>query len=1337
MRMYAGRRLTANMRMVCLVAATLGVAMGQAAAADDTMLYDFEQAEHMAAWGGLADEQSGSRTLSLEAPEVTAGDKALKIVFTGTGSDWPGIATSRVPADWSSYEALKFEVWSVNALNLHVRIDDDRSTDHASRFNYSIQLKQKKTLVQIPVESIQRSINASNVKLVCIYLTKPPAGTTLFIDNIRLGALEAEQLAFVPFEQRKDAPYTDAVKTPVAWQVKPLPGGPVNVFAMPSISYGRELVELAQRLDMKYGVVTWDRSWDLNTWGLGDHYGKRGHRFDFKDVQNYLSMELTGPNRYDVYVIRTPVGWKWFPKAAREALLERVKQGAGLVLVQPFVGDETFDASDLWSVSALVNCKTDTMEEPGGRMREPAEGLIKGQAWKVVDGEHYIAKDLPLDLLPFMAMSYQQYQVATEAKVLVQSEQGDPIVAVRPFGKGRVVTLAYRAYDMTPQIDQPAGASPPVDYAYWEIEYALVARCVLWAAGRETPINLPEEFLRQTRAQKENPIQIRVQETVDTGVPVNVSVMFARNRHSWSVESYELQDTYGRTIERIATNRSAVTLPTERVSTLAARVVVTAVDREGGRISKSASVVLRPPMAKWNDYEVIMWPNDRLPWQRPLIYEHMRQWGCTATLDPQWSNQALMRERLLNGLRIVPHGVRRQMLQQNPDAFAKQKQQYELTKDKKYLERFMNISDPLTRETERATLWSIMAYLAQVRPLAYCIGEEDSITSYRAELDLCFAPATLRKFRDYLRAKYKSDLAALNAHWGTEFKSWGEVMPMTSEEAKTHGNFAPWAEHRTFMDNEWADINFFYRRILEKADNPNILMGTSGTQVPTPHDGQDWYKLMPAFNWLSSYTYGHQDEMHLNFAEGKPYITAATGYGVSAERARYQLWTRLFHGNAGAIVFWWIAIQNPDLSFCKAGQDLGEVIGELKSGVGRLVFEANRLHDPIAVHYSIPSMQAGWITTGDMKAYETALDAWWMALQELGYQPVFVSSQQIEQGKLTKDGFKALVMPRSVALSAKEKEQIDAFSKAGGAVLGSKCDVGMYDGDLARYEVAKVPQDYQTIDPAAGLDAIAAALAKVNVVPPIRIESRDGSTLKGLEIVRYEFDDMQLIGILRPPVGQKEVVGPDGVIRFEPDPNTGKPVEPVRITFPINSFSSILPRVVNVRTHERLKIDCLLAAPDAGLSTSAVGTALSLDPQKAAQDMPASQTVSSAKSLDIDLPAGDATLLAIVYPKALDHLTLAVPAKAEQGGKLEMEVSTGTTDRRVIRVEVRQPDGSNAPWLTRNLLVKGSDKITAAVALNDKVGEWTVTATDVVTGEKAVAKFTVREAPAAPPASRR
>ncbi len=542
----------------------LTVSMGRATLAAENVLYDFQQPDQVQAWNSLADEQAGARTLSVEAPEVTAAGKALKIVFSGSGTEWPGVATSQVPADWSGYQALKFEVWSVNPLDLAVRIDDDKSTDHPNRFNYTAKLEHKKMLVQIPVEGIRRAINPHNVKLLCLYLTKPPAGTTLFIGNIRLGDLEAEQVEWVPPEKRKDAPYTDAVKTPTAWRVIPLPGGALKVFAMPSVSYGRELVELAERLDMTCGVVTWDREWDSNTWGLGDHYGQRGHRFDFKDVQNYLSMELAGPNKYDVYIIRTPVGWKWFPKAAREALLQRVQDGAGLVLVQPFVGDETFDASDLWSISALTGCKTDPMEEPSGYMRVPTEGLVAGQAWKVADPQHYIVKDLPLDLLPVKAMSYQQYKAAEGASVLIQSEQSDPIVAVKPFGKGRVVTVAWRPYDMTPQIDQPGGAPPPVDYPYWEIEYALVARCVLWAAGREVPVNLPEEFLRQARAQGEDPIQINMPDAVEAGSPLALAAAFcaATRTGGWSPSSCRIR-TAGSSSGSSRTARALRCRPTE------------------------------------------------------------------------------------------------------------------------------------------------------------------------------------------------------------------------------------------------------------------------------------------------------------------------------------------------------------------------------------------------------------------------------------------------------------------------------------------------------------------------------------------------------------------------------------------------------------------------------------------------------------------------------------------------------------------------------------------------------------------------------------------------------
>ncbi len=1272
----AVRLLTATCVMV--------MAMSGASMAKEVVLFDFEQAEQIQAFEPDA-ERSESRRVSVEPPEVTADNKALKIVFTGKGTRWPGIATAKVPRDWSEYEALKFEAYSINPLTLSVIVNDDESVSYKTRFNYKTDMKERRNLIQIPTEAIGRNIDLKRIKLVAVFLTEPPAGTTIYVDNIRLGPLEAEKVKHVPFEQRKDAPYTYQVETPVAWKLKPLRAGPVQVFTIPSIAYGRETVELGQRLDAEFAVVTWDRTWGQNTWGLGDHYGQRGHRFDFKEVQKYLTMELAGPNRYDVYVIRTPVGWKWFPQAAREALLWRVKRGAGLVLVHPYSGDEQFDASDLWSLSALTHCATDTMQSPSGYMQVAKEGVVRGQSWRVVEPEHYIVKDLPLDLLPFKAMLHQQYRVAPDATVLVRSSGGDPIVAVKKFGKGRVVTLGYRAFDMTPEVDQPGGSPPPVDYAYWEVGYALMARCVLWAAGREEPFTLPQEFIRQARAQRSEPLVVTVPYAVPVGEPIPVKVALREGASDWSVEKLELRDTYGRLLGVRQVGAGSVALPSAKVGTWAARIVAYARNTDGDVVTKTANCVLTPKRAVWNDYEVIMWPNDRLPWQRPLIYEHMRQWGCTAVLDPRWDNDQLVQERLVNGLRIVPHGLQRKLLQVNSDQFAEQKQQWELTKDKKYLHRFMCISDPAVRASEEKLLRERTEKLARVRPLAYCIGEEDSLTSYRAELDLCFAPPTLVKFREHIKGKYGGDLAAVNKRWGTKFASWEAVVPMTSEDAKKHGNFAPWAEHRSFMDDEWVDLYFFYLRILQEVDHAEVMMGTSGTQVATPHDGQDWYKLMPAFNWLSSYTYGHQDEAHMNFARGKPYITAATGYGVSAERARHLLWDRLLHGNTGAIVFWWVAIQNPDLNFCQAGRDLGAVIGELKGGAGRLVFEADRLHDAIAVHYSMPSMQAAWITTGSMDAYSSAVDAWWMALQELGYQPTFVSSQQIEQGRLASGGYRALVMPRSVALSEKETGQIERMVEAGGVVLGSKIDVGRYDSDLVRRETATAPAEYEAIDPTAGAERIADVLGRAGIKPPISIESRSGTPLKGLEMVRFELDDMTLVGILRPPVGTRQVVGPDGVIRHVPDDSGGNQIEPVRITL------------------------------------EAVGEAF--DARRGRQIDGVEQS-GRRMIIETDLPAGDATLLAII-PQVARIGVQAEPKAVRPGQSVQISVSCDAPGRRVVRLQVTRPDGSDAPWLSRNLVVKGAEKFTSPVALDEQAGQWKVSVTEVVSGVSAVTQFSV------------
>src|SRR5919202_5018573 len=69
-----------------------------------------------------------------------------------------------------------------------------------------------------------------------------------------------------------DITYSTEVVTPhVPWATK-LPGGPLKGFFIPPVQYGRDMVELMERLELQPTTVTIDRNWDISCWGIGDYY---------------------------------------------------------------------------------------------------------------------------------------------------------------------------------------------------------------------------------------------------------------------------------------------------------------------------------------------------------------------------------------------------------------------------------------------------------------------------------------------------------------------------------------------------------------------------------------------------------------------------------------------------------------------------------------------------------------------------------------------------------------------------------------------------------------------------------------------------------------------------------------------------------------------------------------------------------------------------------------------------------------------------------------------------------------------------------------------------------
>src|SRR6185369_5661844 len=161
---------------------------------------------------------------------------------------------------------------------------------------------------------------------------------------------------------KNDITYSTEVVTPhVKWATS-LPGGPIKSFFIPSVQYGRDMVELMQRLSLEPTTVSIDSSWDISCWGIGDYYGHeyRGDRDDFQTVYGYVEKDLTGPAPFEVMVIPGLNGWSRMTRATRDAILRRVEHGAGLVLLHPFVGDvkhhpfkgdETQGDQRIWDIS--------------------------------------------------------------------------------------------------------------------------------------------------------------------------------------------------------------------------------------------------------------------------------------------------------------------------------------------------------------------------------------------------------------------------------------------------------------------------------------------------------------------------------------------------------------------------------------------------------------------------------------------------------------------------------------------------------------------------------------------------------------------------------------------------------------------------------------------------------------------------------------------------------------------------------------------------------------------------------------------------------------------------
>jgi len=486
-----------------------------------------------------------------------------------------------------------------------------------------------------------------------------------------------------------------------------------------------------------------------------------------------------------------------------------------------------------------------------------------------------------------------------------------------------------------------------------------------------------------------------------------------------------------------------------------------------------ARVAPRSPLARknwrgWDMYHVIMWSTGE-PKDFPRWFERLREMGCTA--------EECSRER--DAAPFVEHGFGFYAENLVPElAFLHSRQKlydddfqgYTTTRDKRFLARKPCFDDPAFWETAKGTVHKLVRSFVAYRPLLYDLRDELSIGSFTSPMDYCFCAHTLRAFRLSLQRQYGT-LETLNQEWDTRFASWDEVAPMTTYEVKARErtalaareseNYAPWADHRAFMDLSFAQAIDRLRSYIRELDT-DTPVGIEGTQMPSAWGGYDLWRLSQAVDWIEPYDIANSREILRSFLPSEaPVLGTISGSDFS--RIRRLLWWRLLHGDRGLII--WddeksraVEKTKEDLPLTDRGKGLAQLFPELKV-VAPALYKLDRVDDRIAIHYSQPSIRAHWMFDSredgdnwprrryDHEAYHGRFarvrDSFVRVIEDLGLQSNFVSYEQIENGELVRSGYKVLLLPQSVAMSKRECRQIEAFVRAGGTVIADNMTATM------------------------------------------------------------------------------------------------------------------------------------------------------------------------------------------------------------------------------------------------------------------------------------------------------
>ncbi len=1178
-------------------------------------------------------------------------------------------------------------------------------------------------------------------------------------------------------------------ETPHIKWARPYAGKTPEVLAVCRRRAGiRDMIEVAQRVDIKLTTSYIGGIWQIS--GLTTSLNE-------KDAYNELAKQLK--HKFDSIVVASDM-WAKMPANVRDAILNQVREGTGLVLIAP----------------EGLPPELDKQFKIGKNDRH-----FTGE-WSMVK-ENAITAGVPFGILPATrALAYE-----SSGEVLAQIGR-NPLLATFNYGKGKVVAAAWATDGRSRSGYYTIHSDPTIlplmlynmpenmNYHYWEYQISLLGKMIYWSADCQSGISggnlrvepgrlsveltaaapgkvtaelvIRDKFSRveqtvsETLELKEgkNSVELKFASPIFHGVHLaDLVIKSAKGTEWWgsasfdiiaptSIKSLKLADKVWKKEESLSGNlelaapgkvrialydnhgnqfaagdAAVFQLPLADCRTLTCRLVAE-VESEGrivDRLERDVALFGKPDPRRL--LISFGWPSLSMRGTQEFllneIWQVYRQFGTNALSIFRTDTPLEIQVARKNNLAIIASSAPGSAGGKTPyDSKAKINSKLDLV-------RTPCLSAPGFKDTQEK-LSAGSAPFEDYGVLFRAGGDEtNSISSWEG----CFSADCRREFRVWLQKVYGS-LDELNKSWLTAYKSWDEVVAMTSAEVRNHGSYAPWVDHRAF--NDWNRADTFARIVKGmKRQDPGLRYSLSGTQEPNAFNAWEWYQLMPSLEALQSYE-GEQSIMQRCFASKMPLWQTWLGYDESYSRLSEKALRRMMLGATGFCIYGSSFYLNPDYTVPPRGKDMIRVLDTFRNGTGELIINSDFAAESIAMLYSPGSIKVDWILNAD-DFRRGSIRGCKLLLNDMGLGYDYVASAQLENSTILRDKYKLLILPLASAMSDKELEAVREFVKNGGTVIADMLS-GSYNQHGLSRKAMPLADVFGLKSEMPSFSIRDAELSALDV-------NAEGLALPGMKMTVKAFES----GIVPDTAKALAQISVDGkkypaitVNRFGKGlaiylgaalPGTVSNLAEMRYTEanqknlqPINGLLWEIMRRLEIQPVAQaptLKSANIMLRSQGPAYVLGIGRnsaeAANLDPKPAVHrvqlhreyhvyDLVKQQYLTHGKEFDYEFgPDTQGIFMLLPYQPGKPELQIAADG-AKRTVRIQLPVKAAEYANHLYRVEVKSPDGKINPAYSEIIFGQGPQaEYSLKLPLNSVPGKWHIKVTEVISRESSEAEL--------------